>query len=82
MPPWTTPMPQPQQPFSLPSTISHLLILSIVLFIIQANIEHLAYSSIYIFKRPSSLVERDFVDEVLNMGGSDEGGGTGNDVTP
>jgi hypothetical protein len=50
----------------------------------RANVEHLAYSSIYVFKRPSSSVGRDFVDGVLNMGGSDEGegGGTSNDVAP
>jgi hypothetical protein len=43
-----------------------------------------AYSSIYVFKCPSLSAERDFVDGVLNMGGSDEGegGGTGNDAAP
>jgi hypothetical protein len=64
--------------------ISHLCLLSIVPFIIRANVECLAYSSIYVFKHPSSSVGRDFVDGVVNMGGSDEGesGGTGNDAMP
>jgi hypothetical protein len=59
-------------------------ILSIVTFIIQANVECLAYSSIYVFKCPSSSAGREFVDGVLNMGGSSEGegGGTGSDATP
>jgi hypothetical protein len=57
-------------------------ILSIVPFVIQANVERLAYSSIYVFKCPSSLAGREFVDGVLNMGGSGEGegGGIGNDA--
>jgi hypothetical protein len=35
----------------------------------------------FVFKRPSSSAGRDFIDAVLNMGGSDEddGGGTDND---
>jgi hypothetical protein len=49
----------------------------------QANVERLSYSSIIVFKRPSSA-RCDFTDAVLNMGGSDEGdgGGTSNDATP
>jgi hypothetical protein len=45
---------------------------------------NVAYSSIYVFKRHSPSVGRDFVDGFLNMGGSgeDEGGGTSNDVAP
>jgi hypothetical protein len=35
--------------------------------------EHLTYSSIYVFKRPSLSAGRNFVDGVLNMGGSGEG---------
>jgi hypothetical protein len=48
----------------------------------RANIKRLAYSSICVFKHHSSLAERDFVDGVLNMGGSGEGegDGTGNDA--
>jgi hypothetical protein len=38
-------------------------------------IERLAYSSIYVLERPSSSARRDFIDGVLNMGGSSEGGG-------
>jgi hypothetical protein len=81
IPPWTTPTPLPQRSSSSPPTVSHLCILSIVPFIIRANVERLAYSSIYIFKCPSS-VGHDFIDGVLNMGGSGkgEGGGTGNDA--
>jgi hypothetical protein len=45
-------------------------------------IERLAYSSIYVLERPSSSARRDFVDGVLNMGGSSEGGGIGYDVAP
>jgi hypothetical protein len=58
-------------------------ILSIVPFIIQANVECLTYSSIYVFKYHSSI-GREFIDGVLNMGGSGEGegGGTGNDAVP
>jgi hypothetical protein len=65
-------------------TLSHLCLILIVPFVIRANIERLAYSSIYVFNRPSSSVGRDFVDSVLNMGGSGEGdgGGTGNDAAP
>jgi hypothetical protein len=37
---------------------------------------------IYVFKCPSSSVGRDFVDGILNMGGSGEGGGTDNDAAP
>jgi hypothetical protein len=59
-------------------------ILSIVTFVIQANVECLTYSSIYVFKHPSSSVGHEFIDGVLNMGGSSEGegGGTGSDATP
>jgi hypothetical protein len=62
--------------------VNHLCLLSIILFIIQVNVEHLTYSSIYVLKRPSSLVGRDFANGVINMGGYDEGegGGTGNDA--
>jgi hypothetical protein len=45
-------------------------ILSIVPFIIQANIECLAYSSIYVFKCLFSSVGREFINGVINMGGS------------
>jgi hypothetical protein len=64
--------------------VSHLCLLSIVPFVIQANIELLTYSSIYVFKYPSSSAGHNFVDRVLNTGGSDEveGGGTSNDVVP
>jgi hypothetical protein len=84
MPPWTTPTPQPQRSFSSPPMVTHLCLLSIVPFLIRANVECLTYSSIYVFKRPSSSVGHDFVDGVLNMGGSGEGkgGGTGNDTAP
>jgi hypothetical protein len=58
-------------------TVSHLCLLLIVLFVIQANVERLAYSSIYIFKLPSSSVRHNFIDWVLNMGGSGEGDGSG-----
>jgi hypothetical protein len=48
----------------------------------QAHVERLPYLSIYIFKRFSSSAGRDFIDKVLNMGGSgeDQGSGTRNDV--
>jgi hypothetical protein len=38
----------------------------------------------FVFKRRSSSVGHDFIDAVLNVGGSDEGdsGGTGNDEAP
>jgi hypothetical protein len=68
--------------------ISHLCLLSIIPFVIRANIERLAYSSIYVFKRLSLSAGCDFVDGVLNMGGSDEGegegegGGTDNGMAP
>jgi hypothetical protein len=57
-------------------------ILSIVPFVMQAHVERLPYLSIYIFKRFSSSAGRDFIDKVLNMGGSgeDQGSGTCNDV--
>jgi hypothetical protein len=48
-------------------------ILSIVPFVIQAHVECLPYLPIYVFKCPFSLVGCDFVDGVLNMGGSSEG---------
>jgi hypothetical protein len=60
---------------------SFVCLLSIVPFIIRANVERLAYSSISIFKRPSPSVGREFVNRVLNMGGSGEGEGGGNDAT-
>jgi hypothetical protein len=84
MPLWTTPtpQPQPQQPSTSPPMVSHLCLLSVVTFIIQANVERLACSSIYVFKHPSSSAGRDFAITVLNMGGSDEGSGTNNDMTP
>jgi hypothetical protein len=46
------------------------------------SFEHLTYSSIYFFKRPSSSAGRDFIDGVLNMGGfgEGEGGGTSNEA--
>jgi hypothetical protein len=46
MPPWTTPMPQPQRPSSLPPMVSHFCLFSIVSFVIRANVKQLAYSSI------------------------------------
>jgi hypothetical protein len=57
-------------------------ILSIVPFVIRANVECLAYSSIYVFKCPSST-GHEFVDGVLNIRGFDEGesGGTSNDAS-
>jgi hypothetical protein len=57
-------------------------ILSIISFVIQAHVKRLIYLFIYIFKHPSSSVGRDFINEVLNIGGSSEGegGGTNNDV--
>jgi hypothetical protein len=69
--------------FFFPTDESHLCLLSIVPFVIRANVKCLAYSYIYDFKCPSSSVGREFIDGVLNMGGSDkgEGGGTGNDVS-
>jgi hypothetical protein len=70
MPPWTTPI------------VSHLCVLSIVPFVIRANIERLAYLSIYVFKHPSSSVGRDYINGVLNMEWSGEGGGTSNDAAP
>jgi hypothetical protein len=57
-------------------------ILSIVSFVIQPHVERLPYLSIYVFKHPSSSAGCNFVDGVLNMGGSSEGGGTDNDVAP
>jgi hypothetical protein len=59
-------------------------ILSIVPFVIRANVECLAYSSIYVFKHPSLLAGCKIVDGVLYMGGSGNGEhyGTGNDATP
>jgi hypothetical protein len=42
------------------------------------------YSSIYVFKHPSSSAGRDFADAVLNMGGSGDGDNsdTSNDAAP
>jgi hypothetical protein len=74
MPLWMTPMPQPHRPSSSLPMVSHSCLLSIVLFVIRANVKRLAYSSIYVFKRPSSSVGHDFIDGVLNVGGSSEGG--------
>jgi hypothetical protein len=84
MPLWRTLTLQLQRHFSLPSTVSHLCLHSIVPFVIRANVERLTYSFIYVFKRPSSSVGCDFVDGVQNMGvsGEGEGGGTGNDAAP
>jgi hypothetical protein len=64
--------------------VSYLCLLLIVLFIIRTNVKRLAYSSINVFKCPSSSVGRDFNDGVLNMGGysEGEGGATGNDMVP
>jgi hypothetical protein len=72
----------PQRPSSSPPTVSHLCILSIVPFVIQENVERLVYSSIYVFNRHSSSPGHDFINGVLNMGGSDEDddGGTSNDA--
>jgi hypothetical protein len=61
MTPWMTPTPQSHRPSSSPPMVSHLCLLSIVPFVIRANVELLAYSSIYIFKCPSSA-GRDFID--------------------
>jgi hypothetical protein len=71
---------QPQRPSSSPPTVSYLYLHSIVPFVIRANVKHL----IYVFKCPSSSAGCDFVDGVLNMGGSGEGegNGTGNDAVP
>jgi hypothetical protein len=82
MPPWTTLTPQSQRPSSLPSTVSHSCLLSIVPFVIWGNVECLTYLSIYVFKHPSLSVRCDFIDGVLNMGGSGENkdGGTSNDA--
>jgi hypothetical protein len=84
MPPWRTPVPQSQWPSYSSPTVSHLCLLSIVPFVIRANVKWLAYSFIYVFKCPSLLTRHDFADTVLNMGGSDEGdsGGIGNDAAP
>jgi hypothetical protein len=62
--------------------VSHSCLLSIIPFVIRVNVECLAYSSIYVFKRHSSSAEHDFIDEVINMGGFNEGeaGGTSNDA--
>jgi hypothetical protein len=59
--------------------ISHLCLLSIIPFVIRANVERLAYSFIYVFKHPSSSTGREFIDGVLDMGGSGEGEGSGID---
>jgi hypothetical protein len=80
MPPWTTPTPQPQRPSSSPPMVGHSCLLSIVPFVIRANVERLAYSSIYVFKHPSSSAKHDFIDWVLNMGGSSEGESGGTDM--
>jgi hypothetical protein len=82
MPTWTTSTPQRHS--SSPPTVIHLCLLSIVPFVIRANAERLAYSSIYVFKRPSLSAGCDFTDGVLNMGGSGEGEGSGtnNDAVP
>jgi hypothetical protein len=53
--------------------------LSILIFVIWANVERFSNSSIYVLQRPSSSAERDFTNAVLNMGGSDEGNDCGND---
>jgi hypothetical protein len=78
---WPPPWMKPTLQLHWPS--SPLTVLSIVPLIIRANVEWLTYSSIYVFKRPSSSTGRDFAGTILNMGGSDEGdgGGTGNDAT-
>jgi hypothetical protein len=58
--------------------------LSSVTFVIRVNVERLANSSIYAFKRPSSSAGHDFTDAVLNVGGSSDGdsGGNSNDAAP
>jgi hypothetical protein len=70
--------------FFFTTDVSHLCLLSIIPFVIQANVERLAQLSIYVFKHSYLSVGRDFIDGILNMGGSgeDEGGGTGNDAVP
>jgi hypothetical protein len=59
-------------------------IISIVPFVIRANVECLTYSFIYAFKIPSSSARHEFINGVLNMGGSgeDKGSRTGNNVAP
>jgi hypothetical protein len=84
-PPWgmsprTTLTSQPHQHSSSPPMVSHSCLLSIIPFIIRANAKRLAYTSISVFKRPSSTVGHEFVDGALNMGGSGEGKGSGNDA--
>jgi hypothetical protein len=79
MPPWMTPTPQPQRHSSSPPTVSHSCLHSIVPFIIRANVKCLAYSSISVFNHPSSSAGREFVVGAVNMGGSGEGDGGGND---
>jgi hypothetical protein len=69
MPPWMTQTPQPQRHSSSPQTVSHSCLLSIVPFTIWTNVECLTYSSISIFKCPSSSVGHEFMDGALNMGG-------------
>jgi hypothetical protein len=70
---------QLQRHSSSSPTVSHSLLLSIVPFIIRANVERLSYSSISIFKRPSSSAGRKFINRALNMGGFGKGEGGGND---
>jgi hypothetical protein len=45
---------------------------------------NISFTHPFVFKHPSSLAGRDFVDGVLNVGGSGEGedSGTGNDAAP
>jgi hypothetical protein len=67
---------------STPTDGKTYLCLSIVTFVIRAIVERLANSSIYVFKRPSSSTRRDFANAVLNVEGSSEGDGGGNDAAP
>jgi hypothetical protein len=85
MPSWTTPMLQPQQPSSLPQMVRHLCLLSIVyLHNMSQCRKTFVPTHPFVFKRPSSSAGYDFVDAVLNVGGSDKGngGGTSNNEAP
>jgi hypothetical protein len=54
--------------------------LLILIFVIWALVERLSNSSIDFLQRPSSSARRDFADVILNVGGSGEGDGGGNDI--
>jgi hypothetical protein len=45
----------------------------------RANVKRLVYSSNFVFKHPSTSAGCEFVNGVLNTGGSDKGEGGGND---